>query len=225
MAGDPRAWEKFITAYRPILYRAADAIDPTGGGRDLADELFADLYGLRETGGERQSLFRYYQGRSRLGTWLRAVLAQRHVDRIRARRRIEPIEETDPFPAAPESEPDPRRAGYMNAMQVTLAAAVAALDSRDRLRLACYYRQDMTLAAIGRMLKEHEATVSRHLARTRREIRDAVHKRLKEDFAMDDSSVAECFRSVAGDAGTLDLADVLETGTERKIPVLDRSTG
>ena len=34
--------------YRPILYRAADALDPSGGARDLADSLYADLYGLRK---------------------------------------------------------------------------------------------------------------------------------------------------------------------------------
>ena len=69
--------------YRPLLYRAADALDPHGGARDLADALYADLYGLPDAQGERQSLFRYYQGRSSLATWLRAVLSQRYVDRLR----------------------------------------------------------------------------------------------------------------------------------------------
>jgi hypothetical protein len=31
------AWEHFIREHRPVLYRAADAIDPSGGSRDLAD--------------------------------------------------------------------------------------------------------------------------------------------------------------------------------------------
>src|SRR2546430_16826750 len=74
--GDEAAWERFIREYRPILYRAADALDSTGRARELADALYADLYGL----GERQSLFRYYQSRSSLATWLRAVLAQRYID-------------------------------------------------------------------------------------------------------------------------------------------------
>ena len=75
-AGEEPAWERFVLEYRPVLYRAADALDPTGGARDLADALYADLYS--------QSLFRYYQGRSSLATWLRAVLSQRYVDRLRA---------------------------------------------------------------------------------------------------------------------------------------------
>ena len=224
IAGDAAAWERFVATYRPILHRAADAIDPTGGARDLADTLFADLYGLGPDD-QRQPLLRYYHGRSKLSTWLRAVLAQRHIDRLRATRRIDPIQDDEALGEAPSPHADPSRSRYVDAMQTALKIVVSALEPRDRLRLACYYRQDMTLAAIGRMLKEHEATVSRHLARSRREIRTAVEARLKEQFGMDDQAIAECFRSVAADAGTLDLAEIIDTGGNRKIPALDRSTG
>src|SRR4029077_14128850 len=101
-AGDERAWERLVREYRPLLYRSADALDPSGGARDLADALYADLYGMKETDGERRSLFRYFQGRSSLATWLRAVLAQRYVDRLRAQRRFQPL---------PDEEQAPRRAG------------------------------------------------------------------------------------------------------------------
>ena len=70
--------------YRPVLYRAADALDRSGGAREVADSLYAELYGIKDAPGERRSLFHYFQGRSSLATWLRAVLAQRYVDRLRA---------------------------------------------------------------------------------------------------------------------------------------------
>src|SRR5262245_54654684 len=57
-AGRDVAWEYFMKEQRPVLYRAADAIDPTGGARELADALYADLYGLPNREGERSSLFR-----------------------------------------------------------------------------------------------------------------------------------------------------------------------
>ena len=105
--GRDAAWDHFVVEHRPILYRAADALDPAGGARELADSLYADLYGLREDAGERRSLFRYFHGRSSLATWLRAVLAQRHVDRLRAGKRIEPLsEEEGVAPAASERDPD-----------------------------------------------------------------------------------------------------------------------
>src|SRR5688572_23956869 len=42
-AGLDSAWDAFIREQRPALYRAADAIDPSGGTRELADALYADL--------------------------------------------------------------------------------------------------------------------------------------------------------------------------------------
>lgn len=225
-AGSEPAWEHFIAQLRPQLHRAADAIDPTGGAHELADSLYADLYGLSNRPGPRQSLFRYFHGRSRLSTWLRAVLAQRHIDRLRASRRLDPLpDDTDTLRAPTrDTEPDRERARFESAMQSALTAAIAELPSRDRLRLSCYYAQDLNLAAIGRLLKEHEATVSRHLTRTRAAIRDAVRLRLRTDHGMDEGAIAECFQSVATDAGSLDVAGLLGGGAGgRKKIQSDRS--
>jgi len=205
-AGDNDAWDRFVREYRPLLYRAADALDRTGRARELADALYADLYS--------RSLFKYFQGRSSLATWLRAVLAQRYVDALRAGKRLEPLDESDAERAAGQRRPDPRsedvdpeRPRYLAAMQRALAAAVAALIDRDRLRLGLYYVQSMTLAEIGRLNGEHEATVSRHLARTRKQIRQEVERRLRAELT--ENQVAECFASVTGDTGTIDITRML----------------
>jgi RNA polymerase sigma-70 factor (ECF subfamily) len=210
-AGQESAWNHFMLEHRPGLYRAADAIDPAGGARDLADSLYADLFGLREHSGIRQSLFRYFHGRSSLATWLRAVLSQRHIDRLRAGSRLDPLPDDDSTMIGQTSSgaPDPERPRFVAVMRDALAAAVAALTPRDRLRLGCYYAQDLTLAAIGRLLGEHEATVSRHLTRTRRTIREAVERSLRQQHGLDDPALAECFRSVVDDAGPLNLADMI----------------
>ena len=71
-----------------MLYRAADSLDPNGGAREIADSLYAELYGVNRA---RRSLLLSFSGRSSLATWLRAVLCQRFVDRIRAQRRLEPL--------------------------------------------------------------------------------------------------------------------------------------
>jgi RNA polymerase sigma factor (sigma-70 family) len=206
-AGDEHAWERFVREYRPLLYRAADALDRTQGARDVADSLYADLYGLKNGERERQSLFRYYQGRSSLATWLRAVLAQRYVDRLRVQRRTEPL--PDEEPPAPTEEPDPERARYLALVRQALARAVALLAARDRLRLACYYLQELTLAQTGRIMKESEATASRQLARTRAAIRRDVERHLREEARLSDDQIAACFASVAEDPGPLDLKQVI----------------
>ena len=224
-AGREPAWDHFVLEYRPALYRAADAIDPTGGARELADSLYADLFGLRERQGVRQSLFRYFHGRSSLTTWLRAVLSQRHVDRFRAERKLDPLPNDEmAIPGQPTAgAPDPERPRFVAAMRSALAAAVSALAPRDRLRLACYYAQDLTLAAIGRLLGEHEATVSRHLTRTRRSIREAVEESLRRNHGFDEPTMAQCFQSVVDDAGSLDLAELIGAAPGRKNDGQDRS--
>jgi RNA polymerase sigma-70 factor (ECF subfamily) len=180
--GDDAAWEHFVREQRPLLYRAADALDPSGGARELADSLYADLFGLARTG-ERQSLFRYFHGRSSLTTWLRAVLAQRYVDRVRGDRRVDvlPDENSTSALPAPLHEVDPDRDRYVQLMRTALQRAMAQLPSRDRLRLACYYAQGLTLAQTGRVLGEHEATTSRQIARARRMIRTAVERELADN--------------------------------------------
>src|SRR5713226_932419 len=77
--GRPDAWDHFVAAFRGYMRSAASAIlrcpPDSPAACELADSLFADLYGLGE-GANRRSLFRYFHGRSSLKTWLRAVLAQ-----------------------------------------------------------------------------------------------------------------------------------------------------
>ena len=219
-AGDDVAWERFVREYRPVLYRAADALDSTGRARELADALYADLYGLKERDGERQSLFRYYEGRSSLATWLRAVLAQRYVDRVRADRRLDPLPD-DADVESPASPPEPDRSGDTARFERAFGETLSALDSRERLRLACYYAQELTLAQTGRLLHESEATVSRQLARTRRAIREGVEHRLRAD-GLGDAQIAECLAAIADDVGPLDLSALLDR-TSRKKTDPDRS--
>jgi RNA polymerase sigma-70 factor (ECF subfamily) len=209
-SGHEGAWEHFIREHRPVLYRAADAIDPTGGSRDLADSLYGELFGVVERDGERRSLFEYFHGRSSMSTWLRAVLAQRHVDRVRSTRRFEPLpEEESPPPPRSETAPQSRIANYVRLMRRAVIAAVSRLPAKDRLRLGYYYAEDLTLAQIGRALGEHEATVSRNLAKARREIRGDVERRLREEEHMSASEIDECFEAVVEDVGPLDVADLL----------------
>ena len=224
-AGDERAWDHFVREYRPVLYRAADALDASGGAREIADSIYAELYGLPrasdKTGGARASLFRYYHARSSLKTWLRAVLAQRHVDGIRAVRRLDPLPQEDgpeTLPAATATIPDPDRVRYRALMQRAFKMALSILGDRDRLRLACYYSQELTLAETGRILKEHEATVSRQLAKTRQVLRREVERHLRDEDRLDPVQIEQCFSYALEDPGPMDLGGML-----RKNSASDRS--
>jgi RNA polymerase sigma-70 factor (ECF subfamily) len=224
-AGNDEAWECFIREQRPLLYRAADALDPSGGARELADSLYADLFGLRGAEDERRSLFRYFHGRSSLTTWLRAVLAQRHVDWLRTTRRTDPWPDDESAAAvsAPSRPIEPDRDRYAGLMREALALVLQRLQTRDRLRLTCYYVQELTLSQTGRILGEHEATASRQLARTRRDIRAAVEQHLLGSAGLADAEIARCFEYITEDTGALDLQTLLGAVDGRKESGPDRS--
>ena len=226
--GHDPAWEHFVREMRPALYRAADALDPSGGARDLADGIYADLFGIKAAGAERASLLRYFHGRSTLATWLRAVLAQRHVDRLRAGSRHDPLPDDD-APAAIATAParlDPDRARLLAAVRGALAAGLDALTSRDRLRLSAYYAQELTLAQTGRLTGEHEATVSRQLAKTRAALRSAVETRMAA-AGFSPAQIAQGLSDILEDAGPVDLRVLLPGDPEAggKKSGQDRSQG
>jgi DNA-directed RNA polymerase specialized sigma24 family protein len=156
------------------------------------------------------------------------VLAQRQVDRVRSTRRLTPLDplgsEEAPPPAlvtAPAADPDTSRFGAL--IRRALASAFTRLPGRDRLRLGCYYREDLTLAQTGRLLGEHEATVSRQLARTRKVIRTEVERYLGNECGLTEAEIARCFECTIEDPGPLDVAELFSHAGARKDPDSERS--
>src|SRR5229473_5934591 len=227
--GGEAAWEHFFTKYRAYLRAAAAAIlrcnAASAEACDLADSLFSELYGLAGGKGAERSLFRYFHGRSSLKTWLRAILAQRHIDSIRAGRRFEELGEAETTdgpmktPLGQQILPaDPHRERYVALFSRALQAALARLEPPEKERLRLYYAEEKTLAEIGRVLGEHESSVSRHLERVRRDWRQAVEGILRQGICaangsavqpgLSDAEIALCFEYSAEDT-PIDLDKLL----------------
>ena len=60
---------------------------------ELADSLFADLYGVNARDGVRNSKLVFYTGRGSLEGWLRTVMAQEFINRYRKQKRTVSLEE------------------------------------------------------------------------------------------------------------------------------------
>jgi RNA polymerase sigma factor (sigma-70 family) len=227
--GYEAAWEHFFTTYRAYLRAAAAAILRCDAGSaeacDLADSLFSELYGVAGGKGSERSLFRYFHGRSSLKTWLRAVLAQRHIDAIRAGRRFDELVEDDAGDGRPMTllgppvQPrDPHRERYVAFLTRALQTALEGLEPREKERLRLYYAEEKTLAEIGRLLGEHESSVSRHLDQARRGLRQSVEEFLRNGMGaangcaaqpgLSDAEIALCFEYCAGDI-PIDLEKLL----------------
>jgi len=174
-AGNNTAWEIFLTRYREKLYLSALRVArEDSAARDLADSLYADLYGTNSREGQRISKLSSYTGRGSLEGWLRTVLAQEYVNRYRRTKRVvsldEESEEGVQF-SAPEPEPLPPADSRL--AQAT-DEALADLSAEDRTTLSAYYLDGRTLAEIARMLGVHESTISRKLDKLAKGLRKQI---------------------------------------------------
>lgn len=181
-SGHQGAWEHFIALYRQPLTRAAIAI--TGSetlGRDLADQLYAELYGLTTRDGVRRSPLDSYRGKGSLIGWLRTTLAQRHVDHHRRARRELPLDDpADGYePSAPIPEPQ-KPSAELWLLGRAIEAALRQLAAEERFLLASYYLDERTLLEIAPLLHVHEATVSRKLHRVTGDLRKQIVRNLQQ---------------------------------------------
>jgi RNA polymerase sigma-70 factor, ECF subfamily len=165
--GREPAWEHFFQRYRAALTQAAIGIAGSSSlGEDLAGSLYGELFGLKEHGGERRSPLASYTGRGSLMGWLRAMLVQRNVDRHRRTYREAPLED-DGFEAPPvTAPPDPSELQQLN-------------DALDRFLLATYFLEGRTQLELARLLRVHEATVSRRLKALTKSVRTRLLKDLQ----------------------------------------------
>ncbi|HYY98313.1 MAG TPA: sigma-70 family RNA polymerase sigma factor [Pyrinomonadaceae bacterium] len=189
--GDEAAWGEMVEQYRATVLSAARSSSAgEAEAEELADSVWAELYGLREReDGTRAGKLAYYSGCGSLGGWLRAVVSQLAVDRHRRTSRLVQTEEASEFDraAAESHEPDgwrpaPERdpesalaeAEGARAVEGALAEALGGLDAEDRLLVKLYYFDGLRLKEAGAVLGVHEATASRRLTRLHSEIRKRV---------------------------------------------------
>ena len=182
-AGSEHAWEVFLTRYREKLYDAARAITRDDAhGRELADSIYAELYGTRtRDDGSRISKLESYSGRGSLEGWLRTVLAQEWVNRFRKQKRLVSLEEEQEAGAQFAAEAAPPQASETAIdPQVSAATdrALADLEAEDRFILASYYLDERTLAEVARSLGVHESTVSRKVERLAHKLRKDILNQL-----------------------------------------------
>ncbi len=174
-AGVNSAWEVFLTRFREKLYLSALRIArEDSAARELADTLYADLYGTNTRDGQRVSKLASYTGRGSLEGWLRTVLAQEYVNRYRRTKRLVSLdEESEEGVQFQAPDPEPVPAADQRLAQAT-DAALASLPAEDRVVLSAYYLDGRTLAEIARMLGVHESTISRKLDKLAKALRKQI---------------------------------------------------
>ena len=202
-AGNNRAWSDFLARFRHQMQTMARQIArDDAAGSELADGLYAELYGIPNRDGRRISKFDYYMGRGSLQGWLRTVLAQEHVNRCRAQAKSTSLEEqlqAGASFAAKDQAPAPTG---NDRLTQAIAESLAELSSEDRFLLASYYLDRRTLAEIGRQMRVHESTISRKIDRVINLLRKQLRRRMQA-AGMDRRQCDELFAEL--DVRDLDL--------------------
>jgi RNA polymerase sigma-70 factor (ECF subfamily) len=174
--GRESAWRRFLAQYREPLTRAA--IEMTGSaalGEELVSAIYSELFGLTQREGRRWSPLLRYSGRGSLMGWLRAVLAQRRVDQYRKIGRETELGEIEPAARVSEQIEPEKLLDLRVALKMTLSEASA----EERFLLSAYYLDEHTLHEMSRVLRVHEATISRKLKRATERLRKQLLRTLK----------------------------------------------
>ena len=171
-AGYNSAWEIFLTRFREKLYLSALRITrEDSAAHELADSVYADLYGTNTREGKRVSKLSSYTGRGSLEGWLRTVLAQEYVNRYRRTKRLVSLEE-ESEDGVQFSSPEPESAVPADSrLAQATDELLGQLPAEDRAVLSAYYLDGRTLAEIARMLGVHESTISRKIDKLAKSLR------------------------------------------------------
>jgi RNA polymerase sigma-70 factor, ECF subfamily len=213
--GDERAWSDLVERFTMTVRSAArSASSNEDSAQDLAQSIWAELYGLRvRADGTPASKLAYYSGRGSLAGWLRAVVGQLAIDQHRKQSRTVQTEDDADFDRMarggddgkalylataalnPEEAISDKLAGAK--VQTALAQSIKELSDEDRLLVKLYYFDGLRLREAGSVLGVHEATASRRLTRIHEELRERVENILITDLGWTKNEAEGAFAQVA----------------------------
>jgi RNA polymerase sigma-70 factor len=213
---DRVSWEHFADEYIPLLRKfSTQACGDSGEGEDLAQEIIVKM--LKE--GNRMA---GYNGRGSLAGWLRASVAHAAVDRFRRENRLVSLENsldngaieswTDSGGADSEETLDSR---WGPIIASAVSESISRLAARDRLVLGLYYLRGISLLAIGRQFRIHEATVSRWIERIRRNIRKQLESDLRKKHGLGADDIRSLRKYVSISAVAEPIAETLSAAPDR----------
>lgn len=196
---DETAWQDLFANFSSTVKAAARKITSNNeDAEDLANSIWAELYGLKATtNGKPGGKLGYYSGRGSLAGWLRAVVAQLAVDAHRKQARLVQIEENREFENlaheadakdltqfhATEENPEQSlidRRGTAD-LEAALKKAIGELEAEDKLLVKLYYFDNLNLKQAGAVLGFHEATASRRIVKIQTNLRKRVEQILQTE--------------------------------------------
>lgn len=166
--GDGAAVAAFDRAYLDVVPQALAGMKLPAATVDDVRATVRDKLLLAD--GDRAPRVLDYAGRGRLRGLIQVTATRTAIDRIRHTEREAELPRDDRLAAAGDVELSLIKAQYRDAFSAGFAAAVAALDRRDRNVLRLHFLGKVTLEQLAQMYGVHRATVVRWLAHARDQV-------------------------------------------------------
>ena len=195
---DPIAWEHFSGDYIPMLRRfAVHACGNVNDGEDLAQEIITGM--LNE-----DKRLAGYGGRCSLAGWLRVVVSHAAVDHHRRAAKqvsLDALQDKEQLKIVLDpnwrESPMGEDLQWSQVVSRIVEQTISALSARDRLILALYYLNGVSLKVMGNQFGIHEATMSRRLDRLRRELRLNVERELRNKHGLRNNEIRALFNKIS----------------------------
>ena len=175
VSGDKAAWDDFVQQYSKLVYHTIYrtlARHQTSDAQNVAEDLFQEFFVsclLDDCKKLRQ--FRGDRGCS-MASWLRVIASRLTVDHLRQRRPRE-AEVTD---AIPSGQADAAEALIAREQDESLAKAIEALPSRDRLFIDLAFRQALGAEEIAAFMQISLGAVYTQKSRLLDKLRESLAK-------------------------------------------------
>jgi len=194
--GDPAALERFDTLLAREVDAAAASVRAPAG---LADEVKQRLREQLLVGdGEKGPGIGEYAGRGGLRSFLRITSVRECLRVLKRQRREVGMDNDDLARMVPAMDPELERlkATYRGEFAACFAAALAALDARERTLLRLHALEHLSIDQIGAFYGVHRATAARWLERARLQVAEHTEQLLAERLTLSTAEVASVIRLV-----------------------------
>jgi RNA polymerase sigma-70 factor len=214
------AWQVLETKYKVFINDLARFFSHYDSATDdIAENMAAELFLPDRSGNSR---IMSYDGRSSLCTWLRVVVSNRAINKLRSPdSRVKELSSDVPNKHVVDSVDQAMTANrYGRHLSDAISETCFHLTKSERLLLLWRYADGLPLGRIATLLGIHQSNVTRRLKHIYSKLQKGIVRRLSCNRSLSDDALRECLEWLLDDPSSFGtpILDLIATGTRETRP-------